>query len=328
MDKNNDIIKYWPVRFCFCEEGLYNTDFFNYSQDLFENEFFGPIDRKGAEATDQLIRSTFINVNLNVHYTAFINYMGSQYLRTPKGMYKLKKALELTGLPITNNKIRQNTILDMIRKLTGFYGAIWSESVWEIVSSIDSNSKFIISDTPVTIYNNFSFPGSKECITPNDPEIQWIGTQTIFPLSMEYCLILTNKEYYKNRKTNLKKSRTNPGYFREALFSALDIIRKRSLDDLSVIKINYILKMRSYKYIASNNKSDLYPEIKLKDKNWKKLGKTLLINENLENMMGTSIVKYKNGNIRGFDYLGRNTPDSTTRYNEMQKILLEALMNK
>jgi hypothetical protein len=92
---------------------------------------------------------------------------------------------------------------------------IWTEGVREIVSARDSDVKFIVSDHPVTIYNHAIPPDAKGNDYPNEPSIALKGSQTIFPLNRDFCLILTNLEYAQNNSANPLEKRTFAGNYRK-----------------------------------------------------------------------------------------------------------------
>ena len=78
----------------------------------------------------------------------------------------------------------------------------------EIVSAEDSSVKFITSDHPVTIYNHAVPPSDRACAYPLDPGIALRGSQTIYPMDRNHCLILTNLEYAKD--PNIARLRRGP----------------------------------------------------------------------------------------------------------------------
>jgi hypothetical protein len=324
FDKKSEEIKLRPVKYCFCEEGLYSIKYFTYESDSFEKQFFGSIDSKGANAVRCIANNTWETRPIRDCIHDFIAYIGSQYLRTPKGMFKLRLSLGDDLFKLSQQAI-QNGVLDRIRVLNSFYGVLWIEGVWEVVSAIDSDIKFIVSDTPITIYNQGSFPGSEECLFPRDPEIQWIGTHTIFALDNDKCLIISNKEYFNIGHQNYKKSRTNPGYFRDTIFSFLDVIRGRELNRYEVATLNYIIKTRATRYIASSKKEWLYPENEIKNRNWSKLFNVLIPKEPVNHLFGERIARYSNGTVVGTDYLGRKIPNSKEKLKEMEEQLEEII---
>jgi hypothetical protein len=78
--------------------------------------------------------------------------------------------------------------------------------VREIVSAENSEVKFIASDHPVTVYNHAVLPDALMCQYPNDPALK--ASQTIFPLTRDFCLILTNLEYAQKPATSPLEKRT------------------------------------------------------------------------------------------------------------------------
>ena len=109
--------------------------------------------------------------------------MSTQKLRTPKGLGWLSKRAGTTD---------RNKILSFMIKLRQLNCAIWTECIWLIADASQSNTKFIISDHPVTVYNRRCGPRSQWCRDFEDPDISFHGTHTIFPLSLDKILILTN----------------------------------------------------------------------------------------------------------------------------------------
>ena len=82
-----------------------------------------------------------------------------------------------------------------MQRLRNMHCTMWVECVREIVSAEQSDVKFIVTDHPVTAYNAACPHGSSMCQYPDDPPITLNGTQTVFPLDADHCLILTNLEY-------------------------------------------------------------------------------------------------------------------------------------
>jgi hypothetical protein len=70
--------------------------------------------------------------------------------------------------------------------------------------------------------------------------------------------------------------RTNARYFDNTLVSYHDIERTRSLSDLEVMEVNYIIKSRAERYIAGRSLDDLFPEKHIKTTAWNKLATFLM----------------------------------------------------
>jgi hypothetical protein len=81
--------------------------------------------------------------------------------------------------------------------------AIWASRVREIVSAEGSPVKFITSDHPVTVYNYAIAPTDGACAYPADPGIALRGSQTLYSMDRNHCLIRTNLEYAKDPRTDL-----------------------------------------------------------------------------------------------------------------------------
>lgn len=95
---------------------------------------------------------------------------------------------------------------------------IWSEGVREIVSAKESDIKFMITDNPVTLYNSACPPDAPACRYPIEPSVQWNGTQTIFPLDSEHCLVLSHVDYANQADgLDLLAERQNARHFGKSL---------------------------------------------------------------------------------------------------------------
>lgn len=145
-----------------------------------ENIFFGRIDRRGKEAVDGC--STFSPATFSHQsFRNLLSFMGSQKLRTPKGLGWVADQAGTTN---------RDAILRLMAQNHRMYSAIWSEGVWQIADASQSETKFIVSDHPVTLYNRRCGPKSSWCRGFSDPDVLFHGTHTLFPLSLEKMLIL------------------------------------------------------------------------------------------------------------------------------------------
>lgn len=290
-------LNHWGASKCFYQEHLYTTKFGDWKSTEIEKRFFGEIDRQGMSAVEYFNkfkhpaadRDSFINL---------LRYMSLQKLRTPKGLGFLSQ--------LVNTKDK-NKCLSALQELQNIYCATWSECIWSIVDASESATKFIISDHPVTVYNQDFFPASKSCLGFNDPDIRFVGTHTIFPLSLNKLLILTNLSWVRNPYINPKKTRPNPNLFRDAMFNFLDIQVGRKLSELEVNEINFIIKKRAYKYVAALKKEWLYPEKYILTPHWNKLGNGFLLMPDPRSVQFTTeiIVSCADHRAIGFDEYGR-----------------------
>ncbi|WP_139852003.1 DUF4238 domain-containing protein [Acinetobacter pullicarnis] len=280
----------------FYEIDLYSTFFGTEINDDIEKKLFGPIDDNGSKAV-----KAFLTDDESLWHHNFLDlftYIDAQKIRTPKGLDWIKSRYpELTQLEL---------MLEM-QALRTIHCTLWSEGIRELVSAEDSDVKFIISDHPITIYNYACSPNSKECQYPNDPDIALKGSQTIFPLDKNRCLILTNQEYAQDPiNTNPLEPRTNAIRNRQSLVSTIDFINCRKLTRDEVSKINYIIKCRAKTSIAAGNKNWLHPEENL-GCTWDELRTVLLPPPDKISTYSEMYAQFEDGTTHYQDSFGRST---------------------
>lgn len=292
----NDIHRWGPSK-CFAEYDIYTTQLGSIGFTEIEKQFFGSIDLNGLKAVEYFSNFTHPSVDENAFNNLLI-YMSIQKIRTPKGLQWLSNQIN------TNDK---NQVLAYMLNIKRMYCAIWTECVWQIADASKSDTKFIISDHPVTVYNRRCGPRSMWCKDASDPDIRYHATQTIFPLSFNKILILTNLSWVRNPYQKETDIRPNPNFFRGAMFNFGEIQTSRYLSEQEVREINFIIKSRAFKYIAASNKDWLYPDKYITKSNWNKYGEGYLlmpdpraVNYTCEILMGN-----KDGGITGFDAYGR-----------------------
>ena len=279
----------------FCTKDLYTTFFGKYINDEIERKLFGDVDYTGAIAVRAFMKddpSAWVH-----HFSNFFKYLDTQKIRTPKGLDWIKD-----NYP----HLSQNELMREMQSIRQRHETIWIEGVREVVSAEKSEIKFIISDHPITVYNYNFPPEDIKCQYPHDPSISLVSSQTIFPLDMNHCLILTNLEYAENPNTiNPTENRTNARNFGHTIVKTDTLINSRFLNDIDVIKINYIIKKRAKKYIASSNKEWLYPEKSYKF-NWSEMKNILLPPKNeLYKFTGEVFIGYEDGSTHYQDEFGR-----------------------
>jgi hypothetical protein len=283
---------------CFVEEDLYTTRFGSAINDEVERYLFGTIDRLGATAVRAFASGGVVGIHESFQH--FFSYLDAQKVRTPKGLDWIKsKYPQLTqlGLMIEMQALRQ------------MHCTMWVESVREIVSAESSDIKFIVTDHPVTIYNPAYPPGSSECSYPDDPSIELKGSQTVFALDANHCLILTNLEYAKNSgNVDVTSPRTHARYGGPPTITRTDtFIRTRKLSSQEVVGINRVLKARAKRFVAASDKAWLEPE-KLSTEPWERLGEILLPpSDELWHFGGEIYVGYKDGSTHFQDQFGRTS---------------------
>ena len=289
----------WGPNQCFWEKDLYTTSFFGLKNDEIERFLFGSIDSVGSAS----VRAVIDNDMAKLHdlFNKFFEYLDAQKIRTPKG---------LDWIRIKYPRLSQLQLMLEMQQLRQMHCTMWVEAVREIVSAEDSDVKFILTDHPVTVYNPDCPPDSDYCKYPEDPPIAFKGSQTIVPLDLNHCLILTNLEYARDpQHTDLLTNRTNARHFGQTILRIDTMIRSRKLKPEDVGAINCILKTRARRYIAAANKKWLYPEHDLQS-NWAELGKVLLPPKNeLWHFGGEMYIGYEDGTTHYQDEFGRTVGD-------------------
>lgn len=289
-----------PTSQCFVQRDLYTTFFGPYIDDEIECRLFGDIDNKGARAV-RAYTTTDVSA-WHKHFNAFFEYIDAQKIRTPKGLSWINQHY---------SRLNQNTLMFEMQGIQRMNCTVWTEGVREIVSAEDSDVKFIISDHPVTTYNYALPPEKAECIFPNEPDILLKATQTIFPLDMNNCLILTNLEYAKTPDScDPLEKRSYAKHFRNTMARTDQLITGRKLNAQQVVTINRILKSRAHKHIAAPEKSWLYPEKEVKG-NWSSFSDVLLPSkDDLLFFGGETYIGYEDGSSGYQDAFGRPNPEN------------------
>lgn len=286
----------WGPKSCFCHRDLYTTFFGEQINDEIEKRLFGDIDDRGRRAVEAFSDGDL--PAMHRHFSDFFIFLDTQKLRTPKG---------LAWISSRYGNLNQNQLMREMQGLQFRHCAMWTEGVREIVSAAESDIKFIVSDHPVTVYNPAFEPNSSHCCFPEDPPIELIGTQTIFALGPETCLILTNLEYAEDPlHCDPVARRTNVRYSAQGLARVDAFIRKRKISRDEVIAINHVLKARAKRYIAAAEVSWLYPE-RLLNTSWRDIAQVLLPKDGLSQFGGEVYVGYADGTTQYQDQFGRTS---------------------
>ncbi len=287
-------------RYCFTEKDLYTINFRGVESKIIEQYFFGEIDRRGRLAVEQCAKFSH-PWNGSDFFNDLLLYMSTQKLRTPKGLAWLCDQAASRG--ITD----RNSILALMTQLRQLYSAIWMECVWLIADASKSDTKFIISDHPITIYNRRCGPRSQWCREYNDPDIRYHASHTLFPLSLDKILILTNLSWVRNPYQNELGMRPNPSFFRPAIMKITEIQTLRFLSEKEVQQINFIIKSRAYRYIAAAREDWLYPEKHVSKSDWYNYGHGYLCMPDPRAVVygGQLIIGHRDGTVSAFDEYGR-----------------------
>jgi Protein of unknown function (DUF4238) len=291
---------------CFYENDLYALKFGKETTDAMEKRFFGGIDRFGERAV-----RLFSNYDgfAKVHpenFSVLSAYMGAQRFRTPRGLDYLREETKQAD---------HNVILGVLGRSFQVYTTMWYEGIWEFVRARQSQTKFIVSDNPVTFYNRGTFPHLYPY--PSDVDVGDIGTRTIFPVSLDACLIITHLQLVRNPHANPHATRSNARSFAQTMKYALDTQFGRELEEEEVLRINFILKKRAARYIAAAEEEWLYPERHAAERRWSMLDDDWFLLPHLYKVHFSSgiMVGYKNGSVWKQDEYGRTPghPDFESR---------------
>jgi hypothetical protein len=151
---------------------------------------------------------------------------------------------------------------------------VWAEGLWEIFSAKNASLGFILSDDPVVIYNCDCYPESVVCQYPHDPDPFWRGSRVIFPLSHDSVLVISHVEHVDDpSRQKARRPRRNARSYDQTMISCTEIINERELPDEDVAKINYVIKARATRYIASSREELLYPETVVGKLRWCEIDK-------------------------------------------------------
>jgi hypothetical protein len=286
-----------PISKCFATADLYTLRFGATRSTAIEQLLFGEIDRRGSEAMAYWSAFEHPSADPNA-FKALLRFMSTQKLRTPKGLDWLAAELG-SGEP--------NLVLHAMTQLQSLYSSIWAECVWLLADATKSQTKFIVSDHPITAYNRACGPRHAFCRGASDPDIRLHGTHTIVPLNRERVLILTNLSWARDPYQSATAMRPNPTFYRDTIFNFFDTQTTRLLTEDEVRQINFIIKSRAYRQIAAGKPEWLYPEEYVDKSDWPTFGRGYLCMPDPRALHhgGETYVGYESGRSEGFDAFGR-----------------------
>lgn len=262
-----------------------------------EQQFFGEVDDRGKAAIEAFGNFSYQPAALE-NLRVLLIYMVTQKLRTPKGM----KWIEDTA------GVGRDAVLAAMIENRRLFQSIWMECVWHIADARDSETKFVLSDHPVTVYNRACDPRSAYCADFQDPDIRLHGTHTLFPLSLDKIMILTNLSWVRNPYQSARAVRPNPVLQRAAMFNFMDIQVDRHLSEREVREINLVIKRRAWRYVAAAQEEWLYPERYLEDPHWARFGDGYLMMPEPRLVSGGAVqmyAGYDSGRVIATDEYGR-----------------------
>jgi len=289
----------WGPPSCFCKHDLYTLKLGNLTTDDIEKRFFGSIDSHGKEAVELFSEYNGVRKGVDLHkaFEVLPQYMDAQRFRTPRGLDFLRSTIDVSD---------HNVMLLAMRQLYRFHTTMWMEGIWEFVRARQSATKFICTDEPVSFFNRTGF--KSDFPYPKDVGLELVGTRTLFPLSMDCCLIITHLQLVRNPHANPMKPRENARAYQTTMKNLLDTQFGRELEEQEVLRINHILKRRATRHIAAAEEEWLYPERHLVVRNWAELDRDWFLFPNLYKVPFAAeiIVGYRDGSVWAMDEHGRH----------------------
>jgi hypothetical protein len=259
--RRRHLLRWGPAR-CFCADELYTLKSGDWLSDVIERRFFGAIDSRGRESVRSIADFEGLSRSSGKALDFLPEYMDAQRMRTPRGLERFQSQVDIRD---------RNHTLFVMQRLFQLHTTMWTEGIWEVVRARLSPTKFIVTDEPVTFFNAKVFPESKVGRYPGDVGLDKIGTRTLFPLSIDSCLLITHVQLVGNPWSDLLASRLNARAYQTTMMSLLDIQFGRELMEDEVLRINLILKRRATRYIAAAEEEWLYPEKRASVQHWSKL---------------------------------------------------------
>ena len=307
--RRRHLLRWGPAR-CFCVDELYTVKFGDWLSDEIERRFFGAIDSQGLESVRSIADFEGLSRSSGKGLDFLPQYMDAQRMRTPRGLERFQSQVDIRD---------RNQTLFLMQRLFQLHTTMWTEAIWEVVRARESSTKFIVTDEPVTFFNAKVFPGSKVGKYPGDVALDKIGTRTIFPLSIDSCLLMTHVQLVRNPSSDPLASRLNARAYQTTLMSLLDIQFGRELTEDEVLRINLILKRRATRYVAAAEEEWLYPENRVSVQHWSKLDDDWFLFPNLWKVTFTSgtVAGFAGGGSWAADEYGYHPGDP--RYDDQQR---------
>lgn len=279
----NNLIMERGTRVCFEGDFFYASNYYE-EKDYLEKKFFGPIDASGAGALKyilsddkHLLPSDDVGMNL-------LKYISAQKFRTPKGLELIKESF--------SEDISRENLLEILQQVHENMTITLAESVIEILDASKCENKFIVSDAPVVEWNR--------CASQPDINKYLLkGTQVIFPISKNFCLVSTPRELANKElmKKDFLKARINARKYGSVIFDIRKLQNLRDMGSDEVFAINKLIKEHALRYIAGGKQYYLFPPHNLPN-----VGLLITPKEFKRN---GGIAREVNGKIIGVDEYGR-----------------------
>lgn len=246
IDKNGNItndVKYRGTKVCFAADNLYAISTIA-DKDYLEIALFNRLVEQNYYAIDYVLSgSSFSLPSRDVGFSLF-RYISAQKMRTPHGLFLVGKYFAALGKKLTDDEVLA-AMTDMIERMA----ITLSEAAIEIFDATNLSVKFILSDAPTVTYN-------KLLREENLLDFLLKGTQIIFPLSRNFCMVFTPRELSdgKLNKRDYCIARKNARISGSSIFDVRKLRNFRDADVEEVNSINFLIREKSYRYIAGGKK--------------------------------------------------------------------------
>lgn len=309
----------------FSQENFHSVKLPGHPPDIVETHLFGPLDNMGSKAIKGLLEwpetrhfGTRFQVWESYPYKpdevilGALDFIDIQRSRTRKGLCQIEEKYKPILPSIDNTKLM--ALLERHRRINC---TVWSECIWEIFRSEPGAPPFILSETPINIYNSKCFPLSHHCRFPSEPNPFWQGSRVIYPLSPNRLLVLSHPEWVDDPASKRAKiERRNARVFEGSIIKwDSHIANYRSLDVQSVTAINWAIKALSPRLIASAERSALYPENFIKKPNWPEIDRLFHPEFKTAHSKSSMLARFNDGSIYSNNAFGEevHVPSPTAR---------------
>src|SRR3989344_6532325 len=221
--------KFRGARVCFEDEYFYESTLYK-EKDFLEKKFFGPIDGGGilaikymASEDKHLLPAKDIGLTL-------LSYISAQKFRTPKGLDLIYQ---------TNPEMTREVLLETLQEVHQDMVITLGEAVIEVLDAGLCGIKFVVSDAPVVEWNPY--------LAQTDTDLYLLkGTQVIFPVSKNTCLVFTPKELAEGRlpRKDYVQPRINARKQGGLIFDIRKLENLRPIENTEVEAINKLIKER------------------------------------------------------------------------------------
>ena len=307
-------------------DDLYSVNSKWLPSDVVEKLFFGPLDSNGKVSLEVFTfwPKTIPRPEYSLYPTNFGNpaehmqslaaYINAQMLRTPRGLNLIRNSFLRQAGRQPNN----NYLMAVIRRSYTDLIAMIVESHWQIHETENTQDRFLLSDEPITLYNFRSYPNNPESSKFSVPSPFWRGTRILFPLSSNKLLTLSHKEHLdKPSAKKSKKPRRNARVSDFAITNFTEIENDEPLNSYEVAAVNFVIKARSRRYVASENRASLFPERIVGQLRWSELDK--LLRPRFTSYLTSSeyFFEMKDGSSYGYNAFGEEIPSKAKEYRKM-----------